>query len=174
MQGRAHVAHYGNICMLRMECPDCKRVALVIDGRMACCDLCVSCEPKYRKQMSEAAIVRRKPKSKDQKVILKRQEGRCLYCDRCFDSAVYRNGRKIRLRLHWDHMVPYVYSRNNNNANFVAACHVCNGIKAARMFDDVEEARIYINEKRQAKGYTDAVSELREGLPRETPLAKVL
>lgn len=57
------------------------------------------------------------------------------------------------LRLNWDHFVPFAYGRTNASANWVAACHVCNGIKSCRVFDTVLEAQEYIRERWAAKGY---------------------
>jgi hypothetical protein len=50
-------------------------------------------------------------------------------------------------------MVPYAYSQDNGTPNFVAACHVCNGLKSAKMFRTIDEARGYLASKRAAKGY---------------------
>lgn len=66
---------------------------------------------------------------------------------------VLRDGDPVRLLLNWDHFVPYVHSQNNHGVNFLAACHVCNGIKGDRCFGTVDEAKSYIIAQRIAKGY---------------------
>lgn len=41
----------------------------------------------------------------------------------------------------------------NSTPNFVAACHVCNGIKSDKLFQTLDEARVFIQLAREAKGY---------------------
>ena len=57
------------------------------------------------------------------------------------------------LRVVWDHLEPYCYKANNDDSNFVAACHICNGIKTDLCFRYVEDARKYIRERIEVKGY---------------------
>lgn len=176
MAGKAHLAQYGRIILKRMECPDCKRFAFILDGRMACCDLEVSTEFTRKKRMSDSPEHRAHPllSRKVRKAILESQGHRCLYCDRKFGAHVYRKGHLIRLRLQWDHLVPFVYSRDNSFGNYGASCQVCNQIKSCFVFHTLEEARVFIHEKRESKGYTDSVSALREGVPRQSEVAKIL
>jgi 5-methylcytosine-specific restriction endonuclease McrA len=159
-----------------MECPDCKRFAFVIEGKMACCDLKVTVEPTEHKRMSLTAPGRRIPPRKDRQAILRRQEQRCLYCRRQFGAVVYRHGRMRRLRIHWDHMTPFAFSQDNRTSNFAAACNVCNNLKASLMFQTVEEAEVYLHAKWEEKGYSDSqdVRAMRRGVSRESPVAKVL
>jgi len=102
------------------------------------------------------------------------QEYRCLYCSRQFGSVVWRGRQRSTLRINWDHMVPYSYSRNNTTGNFAAACQICNGIKGAIMFESIEKARVHINGRWKEKGITDSMPEMRLRVPTETPVAKVL
>jgi len=84
---------------------------------------------------------------------LDKQENRCFYCKEEFDSIITRNGKPLKLKLVWDHMVPYSYFQTNPDNNFVAACHVCNSIKSNKMFNTVEETIEFIVKVRISKGY---------------------
>lgn len=98
---------------------------------------------------------RRKPRVVDQQRIIERQGYKCLYCEIPIATRIWRRNREIMLRPHWDHFVPYAYSQRNPSANWVLACHVCNHIKTARIFADVESARRAILPQRIAKGYEE-------------------
>lgn len=149
------LTQYGNVTLLRAMCPVCKRMALVLDGNMACCDLHVSNDGKIKQvRMSVPPNGRRTPSKKEAMKILKYQEHRCLYCELRFGSTVYRCGKPCRLRVNWDHLIPYVYSQNNQVSNFAAACQICNHMKSSYIFQTLEEARIHVNAKREKKGYT--------------------
>ena len=153
-----HVALYGNRGMLRDICPECRRQAFILDGKFACCDLKVDVSPTQRvKRETHPEAVRRLPSLEQRTKQLELQEHSCFYCFRLLGSYVCRTknetNRWTRLRLHWDHQVPYVLTQNNQMSNFVASCHVCNGIKAAFLFQTIEEARIYVQAKRKEKGY---------------------
>jgi len=52
-----------------------------------------------------------------------------------------------KLCLEWDHQVPYSYSQNNHDANFLPACHLCNRWKSALIFQTVEEVKVYVATK---------------------------
>lgn len=97
--------------------------------------------------------LRRTPSATKRNEILEQQAGRCLYCDLRIGSIIRRFGSPVSLRLNWDHFVPYAYGQTNAESNWVAACHVCNGIKGCRMFDTVTDAQAYIRGRRAAKGY---------------------
>jgi hypothetical protein len=97
----------------------------------------------------------------------------CFYCDRRFGATVFRAGKPIALRINWDHVNPYAYSLNNHDQNFVAACHVCNGIKSSLIFRSTDEAKTHIAGRWQDKGYTD-VSSVQVTIPQETVVAGVL
>lgn len=96
---------------------------------------------------------RRKPGKVIRDRILRRQDDRCLYCGHRFGDTVWRRGRQVTLMLNWDHLVPYAYLAANPDDNWVAACHVCNGIKSSLIFQSVEEARDHILARAAHKGY---------------------
>lgn len=150
-----HSAMYGNIAMKRAYCSSCRTYAFVRDGKMACCgEVLEGAEIKGCKRMSEPPNVRDRPSRKEQKRILSDQHHRCFYCSRWFGTEIWRKARRSNLRVHWDHVIPWVYSLDNRNQNFVAACHVCNMLKGAKMFNSIEEARIYLNARWEEKGFT--------------------
>ena len=74
--------------------------------------------------------MRRPPSTYEREQALERQDGKCFYCNQPLGAVRTRNGREVTLRTHWDHLMPYAYDQNNSPDNFVAACHVCNGIKS--------------------------------------------
>lgn len=109
------------------------------------------------KQMAAAAPRRKRPSKPKQRELLDKQENRCLYCDQEFYSArtQTQHGREVVvvLTVVWDHAEPYCFGHNNHAENFVAACQVCNSIKAGKVFENLDTAREYIRQRREAKGY---------------------
>lgn len=174
MKRKPHTALYGNVSIPRVYCSFCDSYAFVIDTLLQCCERTANEElPAKIKRMSDCYAQRNRPTKKSQDEILKSQEHCCFYCFRAFGKTVYRNSRSIRLQLHWDHINPYVYSLDNRDQNFVAACHVCNGIKSDTIFKGADDARIYITERWKDKGYSD-VPPVSIRLHTETALAEVL
>ena len=139
-----HLALYGNVKIQRGHCPDCDCTALVVGGCFACCDRLVADVPLKAKRMSEPEQRRKRPSLTERKSIVESQGNACLYCDRGFGSHVMRKGRLVRLRLVWDRVLPFAYSADNKPANFVAACHVCNGWKSDLVFQTLSEARVFL------------------------------
>ena len=84
---------------------------------------------------------RRKPPKSVQDSIIARTGGRCEYCHLSVIGS--------RLRLHWDHFVPYAYLGDNPDENWILSCHVCNGIKGPMMFDTMDDACEFIASRRQ-------------------------
>lgn len=149
----SHIAHYGSVKILRGFCPSCKGTSFIQDNTFVCCGNDAPQESVDGRSIVVAGSRQRraKPSASQQFKLLQEQENCCFYCLREFGEVVLWHGRPVTLRLHWDHLVPYSYGYNNLDNNFVAACHICNGIKGSRMFDTTEEAREYINEKREKK-----------------------
>ena len=152
--GRSILALYGNVGMQRAWCDECETTALVLDGLLQCCDRSCTEHPVRTIREVEPEFIRRRPTARERREILSDQEHRCLYCGVTFDSRIYHNGKSLRARLEWDHAVPFSFSQNNDGANFVAACHVCNRLKKNYLFRDCEEARIFIQELRERRGYS--------------------
>jgi len=174
MKVASSLAFYGTASIPRGYCSECETYAFIIEGKLRCCGERVTDEPTGKfKQESECAPFRKKPGIRVQRTILEQQRNLCFYCERKFGSKVYRKGRTIYLRVNWDHINPYVYSLNNRDQNFVAACHVCNGIKSSLMFRSLDEARTHIFGKWAEKNYSD-LPPLRVSIQPETDIAKVL
>lgn len=150
---KAVLSLYGNVTIKRGMCPECKEMAFIIHGCFACCGLPANATPKKFERMSEPVQHRKRPKKVDQDRILAEQDNRCFYCDCSFNLLRFKNGKPVALKINWDHQLPYSLTQNNNAVNFVAACHVCNGIKSDKVFQTVEEAKIYIADRRKSKGY---------------------
>ena len=148
-----HYALYGNTRIERAFCQDCQGFAFVKDKELACCGSPAPERTQKTKRMVEAEDKRKTPPRGYQVAQLEYQGNKCFYCGLHLGGYTFRNGRAIKLRIHWDHLVPYSYSQNNKPVNFVASCHVCNMIKHAFMFQTAEEARSYVYLKRKEKGY---------------------
>ncbi|MFB7605245.1 LuxR C-terminal-related transcriptional regulator [Streptomyces gardneri] len=116
--------------------------------------------------------IRRRPRAVDRERIISQQGYICLYCELPIGTKIWRGRREVMLVAQWDHFVPYAYSQLNLSSNWVLACHVCNGIKTARMFNDVESARQVILPERIGKGYESPDGVLhRLGLERQQGIA---
>lgn len=152
-----HAAVYGNVTLFRGTCPDCKGTAIILEGLYQCCDKPVEVKPKEFLRLSESIGKRHKPNKKTKEYLLAIQGNACLYCEKSFNSFTYRNYKPVKLKLNWDHLIPYSYNQNNWHENWCAACHICNGIKSNKMFETIEECRNYINMIREKKGYTNSI-----------------
>jgi hypothetical protein len=141
------VALYGNVAIERALCPECQHVGFVLDGRTVCCGMSPNDRPQIYKQFSEPARRRRHPSKGLREQLLREQKGLCLYCDREFGSYYQFGTHQVLVRIVWDHMVPLAWRSQNGDRNFAAACARCNGWKADRLFDTVQDARDYLGEK---------------------------
>lgn len=147
------MAIYGNVIIPKSYCDDCKGYYFVINGQLACCGKRPFSTPFFYKRESEPVQHRKTPGRKMKQLILNQQDNRCFYCEQTFGSTVERKGKQLTLRIHWDHQIPYAYAQNNTTENFVAACQVCNTIKSDICFQTIDEAKLYLEEKRKSKGY---------------------
>ncbi len=157
MKGRKtdYIGLYGNVKLPKAWCNNCGGYSFVQDGELACCGAHIAEDPQRYKRESIPEQRRRIIPQKERRKQLELQNYRCFYCDRGFGSTVYRKGRALKLKIHWDHMVPYSLTQNNSPTNFVAACHVCNGSKSSFVFQTVDEAKLYLLDRWKARGYTD-------------------
>lgn len=147
------MAVYGSVSLERGYCNSCQGMTIIKHGKYQCCDGLVEGLPTKFERMSEPFFQRKTPTKFDKDRILRKQEDRCFYCNVTFGSFRYRNGLPFIVKIEWDHQLPFIYSQNNTAENFVAACHVCNGIKSSHVFQNVEEAQVYLAGKRKSKGY---------------------
>ena len=153
---QSYVGLYGNVKLIKAWCENCQAQSIVRDGELLCCGTPIEADPDRYKRESEPEQRRRRPSLKDRQQQLETQDYKCFYCLRSFGSYGYRKKKGIRLQIHYDHLVPYALTQNNNATNFVAACHVCNGMKSAICFRTIEEAQIYLQERWKEKGYSDS------------------
>lgn len=145
---------YGNVVLVRELCPKCGGYSFIRDGKTLCCRQKVNVErPDKIFRVSESPLKRRKPSKRERDEILAQQRYECFYCGQPFNSVHLRHKKPVTLRINWEHFVPFSYSQDNRKHNFVAACHVCNGIKAALHFSSIIHAMVYISLKRKEKGY---------------------
>lgn len=150
---KSTLALYGNVALQRGYCSSCETYAIVRDGLLQCCGAPFDSKPKKFERMSLPEAARKRPSKNAQSEILRNQNNCCFYCGVRFGSIRIRNGNPVIIKINWDHQLPFAYSQNNNASNFVAACHVCNGIKSDLIFQTVEESQIYLRDKRSQKGY---------------------
>lgn len=109
----------------------------------------------YGRSQISGIGVRKAPRLSERLRVQEVQGNRCLYCELPIGTSIWRRSQTVILRTNWDHFVPYSYLARNPDNNWVLACHVCNGVKTARMFDTVQAARQAILPVREAKGYED-------------------
>lgn len=147
--GREVLALFGSVQIPRMFCPYCQALALVLRGEFACCGEKCPETPERWKRESECVDKRRTMPLRAREEQLSAQAHRCLYCERRFGSQVLYRKKLVKLVVHWDHIVPFTYNRDNRPENFAAACQICNGVKGSKCFQTVEEARIYVQSRLQ-------------------------
>ena len=150
---KSYIAIYGNVKIPKAYCEDCDGYYFVINGRFACCDKQAQIDPQKYIRESEADQTRKRPPLKERKEILDLQNHCCIYCESPFGFIRYKKTRPFKLRLEWDHQVPFAFSQDNSTSNYVAACHVCNSLKSNKCFQTVNEAAAYLSAARHAKGY---------------------
>ncbi|MFD3814968.1 hypothetical protein ACFWRZ_07870 [Streptomyces rubiginosohelvolus] len=113
----------------------------------------------YQRHGTAGSRSRKGPTASERLAIVSRQGYVCLYCELPIGSKVHRSATRrhragmVILVANWDHFVPYSYLQSNPSANWVLACHVCNGIKSDAMYPSVDAAREAILPKRLAKGF---------------------
>jgi len=150
---KAYAGIYGNVVLAKERCWECQAHAFVLDGCLACCGKPARQIADTTKREISPEFRRRRPPRKKRDEQLERQNGLCAYCDRVLGSYVFRGGCPKKLEIEWDHVVPFSYSQNNKNTNFVAACCVCNHLKSSTMYPNMEAARSDLQRRFIAKGY---------------------
>lgn len=150
-----HLALYGNVAIERGMCPACERMALILDRCYACCGTPVYESATRIKRIVEPEFVRRRPSPASQREILDLQAHCCAYCDRPFGSWIHTGEKPLQLVVEWDHVTPFCHTANNHPSNFVAACQVCNAIKHDLIFDSLEDIRVHVALKWEARDFAD-------------------
>lgn len=151
MREKSHYARYGNNVMQRVYCSECKCWALVLDHRKQCCDGWYNVESKITRVVVQPKHQRVLLPLYKKQAILNHQNNRCCYCGHQLGYYYVRHGKVIKSTTHFDHLIPFAYSQNNNKENFVASCNVCNSIKSSKMFDNIAELTQYIKSRIQEK-----------------------
>lgn len=93
---------------------------------------------------------RRRPRARVRRQILRAQYERCAYCLLEFGSLVRRGDQYEHVRVEWDHKIPF---SSSSGREFVAACHICNRLKASLVFRTIDDAREYLSVRRARKGW---------------------
>jgi len=157
MRKKIHKVFYGSTVLLKTYCKNCKQDSFIIDGKLQCCNALLEdiYDKEVRKRESLGRHLRNIVSLNIKKEILKLQEDRCIYCDKGLYSHVWseKKCKYIKIRIHFDHFVPWVYSQDSHKDNIYASCHICNLLKSDFHFHDLVSAREYINAKREKKGY---------------------
>lgn len=94
----------------------------------------------------------RKPTRAKQSELLDRQSGRCFYCLCKLNEWMTIQGKPVFTGLHWDHIIPWAFCQKNEDGNFVASCRLCNVIKSDKVFEQIYEARYYVQRERLQRG----------------------
>jgi len=140
-----HLALYGNVRIPRAKCEKCHRWALVIDKRLQCCDSSVNhLTVREHKRISHPPNKRVRPSRKEAQRLRKIYNNCCAYCQQGFGWIVNYHTRRVRLRLTWDHHIPWDFTQDNNSSNFLPACQYCNSWKSNIMFYTLAEAKAYL------------------------------
>lgn len=79
----------------------------------------------------------------------------CAYCQIIFGSVIRRPGREpVVVRMEVDHFKPVAWTGiEDDRDNCVAACQICNRLKADLLFDSVINARRHLDRLWVTAGY---------------------
>ena len=110
----------------------------------------------YGRWLGTGRHKRRRPKRWIRDRVLERQGNQCAYCGAVFGGlTLSRGGITVKVQIAWDHFIPYVHNPIQPDDNWVASCHICNGIKSCAVFDTIVEAKDYIMARRWRRDKTD-------------------
>jgi len=148
---RAEKVMFGGVSMYRVFCKECDGWTLVSKGRKRCCEAEPDRPDQYvRKRVSTETQTFRRLSPKAKREILDSQGNRCIYCDIEFGTLYFnpKKGRDVEATPSFDHFQPWAMVKSNIADNYVAACVSCNSTKGSKIFDTLEQARLYILERR--------------------------
>ncbi len=166
---------YRGFALKSVFCKECGYSCFTDGDLRGCCHRPIGKPDNDIIQVEISGKARRKrPKTDEAKRILEYQNHKCLYCGIPFDSYRTVFGKCEKVRLHWDHRIPFIYAQTNSD--FVASCSVCNGIKSARLFETLDEARAFILKRYEGK---ERISKrkmcgVRWDVPEETRVVSIL
>lgn len=139
----------GTKTLLKFKCPSCNWDNLA--GAEFQCTHCSQSYTDYKicdvQQVVPPQKKRKHPSKFHQRTILEDQEYKCRYCHRSFGTIIEYRDEPDVLRPVYDHVIPYVYSFNNSDLNFVAACQFCNSWKSDHIFKTIDDASRFLEEK---------------------------
>ena len=135
---------YGNVQIPRIYCSRCKTWAMVLEGIRQCCEYETEVEIVKVKRMVNPEAVRRRPPLKDRTRLLAEYQQGCAYCERKFGDWTRYHGEWKKVWLAWDHQIPFVHSQNNATSNYLPSCRTCNNWKYSKMFQTLEEVKVYV------------------------------
>lgn len=159
LQCIGELVHYGSERMVRSLCPICNKHSFIIDERYDCCGTKFDGKGWLKeRRVIECRFKRKKPSIYAIRYMLDAQNDVCFYCGREFNEFYLhpKTKRLLRTKMHFDHFVPFSYSQDNRECNFVISCSICNLIKSDKIFLTEEDARDYVRYRRKKKGYEEA------------------
>lgn len=129
---------FGKVVLISDICPICRRESIVIDGRTTCCEARVKIDDAqfHLKIAGCGRAVHKPPPPRVKKRILQAQKNRCFWCAVNLSNEIPPS---------WDHLVPFSYTFDNCEWNYVATCWACNRRKGNLVFSSVEEGRRFLN-----------------------------
>ncbi len=148
---RAEKVMFGGISMYRVFCRSCDGYTLVAKGEKKCCGGSVDRPDSYfRRRESGEYQQRRYLSATAKREILDSQDNRCIYCEVQFGTYQFnrKKGVDVLARPAFDHFQPWAMVKSNAADNYVAACTSCNSTKSSKIFDNLEQAKLYILERR--------------------------
>src|SRR5438552_13893451 len=141
---------YRGFALRSIFCKSCNCSAYILDGKKVCCNKPPGTWDKEVVKVEISARGHRKRPSWWQKrEILEAQENKCLYCGVEFDTWQMVYGQCEKVKLHWDHRIPFDFLQANRD--FVAACSRCNLIKSDKLYGTLAEIREYIRKAYEKK-----------------------
>lgn len=154
---KKNVSIYGNVALIRGYCQDCKTTCIILDNIKQCCEGATRNVNIYNlpvKRVVEPEFCRKRLLKSERDAIIREQNFRCIYCDKYFGSIYEKKGKDgvHKTRIHFDHFIPFIHSANNKKYNIVASCNICNGLKSDKMFNNIDEVRIYVLQRIEEKG----------------------
>ena len=148
---RAVRCWYGSTQLPRIFCRKCQQWSIVLHGLRQCCDTPTTTEIIKHKRMIPAAGIRRRPPKKVREALLLQYQNCCAYCTQTFGNIIFYHGKPRRLVLNWDHELPFAYIQTNPDENFLPSCQCCNAWKHAKIFQTIEEVKVYVAIKWEAE-----------------------
>jgi len=134
---RVRYVKFGSVVLEQKKCLACGELAYVTnDGRSSCCNAEMEDAnlTGFRVE-AQSGYKRKQPRKAAKRKILQKQNYQCYWCERDF-GAIYiheRNKTLVKLKPTWDHYIPFVFTGNSTDDDFVASCQKCNQYKSSFM-----------------------------------------